>query len=65
MDKVRVLRLIVYEGDRDWVEETVAKSVHGTKIIANNKLITVTTIGEFPEIMQAAAELDFKHDNSV
>ena len=50
-DIVRVLRIIQYEGPRDWVEATVARSIHGRLLIDANKHITGNTLGEFPEVM--------------
>lgn len=51
MDIVRVLRLIEYEGPRDWVEKTLCQSLHGTKVISGNKTIRATTLGDFPSLM--------------
>lgn len=60
MDEVRVLRLIEYRGSRDWVERTVAASIHGTKEIPGFTMgypgrgggtITAVTLGDFPEIL--------------
>lgn len=30
-DRIRVLRLLEYEGPRDWVEATLARSIQGTR----------------------------------
>lgn len=49
VDIVKVYRLIEYTGPRDWVEKTIKDSIHGTKIIHNDKFIRVTTLSEFPE----------------
>jgi hypothetical protein len=51
---VRVMRIIIYEGPRNWVEDTVAKSIKGTRNINDNpiKRIHAHTINEFPEILQ-------------
>lgn len=56
-DIVRVMRVIIYEGDRDWVEDQVNNSIKGTRIFKNFKTkfggkITVQTINEFPEIIK-------------
>jgi hypothetical protein len=59
---VRVLRLIQFQGDRDWVESQLLKSIHGTVILPKGK-ITVVTIGEFPETIQA--EVDLKKQATV
>ena len=54
---VRVLRIIEYVGDREWVEHQVADSIHGTKNVSNpnkssvQRTIRAATIGEYPEIL--------------
>ena len=53
MDKVRVIRIIIYEGDRDWVERTLIGSISGTKMMDKENAIHVSTIGTFPEIMSS------------
>jgi hypothetical protein len=53
MDRVRVLRVIEYVGDRSWVEQEVARSIHGTKVIDGKYgkgEIRAATIGVYPEI---------------
>lgn len=52
MDTVRVLRIVEYIGPREWVENTVARSIHGTKIMANGARISAATIGAYPEILK-------------
>jgi hypothetical protein len=62
--RIRILRLIEYEGPRDLVEEQVRCSVHGTRygmrgkplgnLLTNAVRITATTLGNFPEIIEAA-----------
>lgn len=47
-DLIRVYRIIEYKGERDKVETTVSKSIHGTKRL-DNLSITAETLGEFPE----------------
>ena len=60
MDRVRVLRIVEYEGPRVWVEETVARSVHGRRHIGFGTdgpgYITGVTISQFPEILEQARE---------
>ncbi len=51
MEKVRVLRVIEYVGSRCVVEETVQRSIHGAKTVTKDLTIRVTTIGEFPELL--------------
>lgn len=56
-DRVRIMRLLIYEGPREWVEQQLEKSITGTKRIAikgsyeNGGRITVRTLEEFPEIV--------------
>ena len=53
MDKVRIFRILMYEGDRHWVEETIKKSIHGTKQVGEagkDRSITAATLGTFPEV---------------
>ena len=54
MDIIRVIRIIVYEGERGWVERTINNSITGSKTIdpgrSYNK-IHVATIGGFPEVL--------------
>ena len=54
MDKVRVIRIIIYEGDRDWVERTLIGSISGTRMMDKENAIHVCTIGKFPEIMSSS-----------
>lgn len=55
-DIIRVLRVIEYVGPRSWVEDTVARSIHGTKIVAKEKRISAATLGAYPEIIEKARE---------
>ena len=76
MEKVRIIRIIVYEGDRKWVEETINKSIQG-KFIVNprsgkvveyydytgeyvERSITAATIGNFPEILKEGGDTSAK-----
>lgn len=63
-DIVRVLRIIEYVGSRADVEQQVAKSIHGQRIIPiaglSTMTITAATIGEFPEIMKEVPSLPEK-----
>lgn len=55
-DIVRVLRVLEYVGPRKWVEETVARSVHGTRVVGTlGGEIRGATVGTFPEVLQSAA----------
>lgn len=54
MDRVRVLRIIEYEGPRDWVERTVARSIKEQVIQSAGSgpcVIRGATLGTYPEIM--------------
>lgn len=48
-DRVRILRLIEYIGQREDVETQVRLSLHGTKKGINGVVIHATTLGEFAE----------------
>jgi hypothetical protein len=50
-ETVRVLRIIEYVGPRNWVERVVSESIHGTKMIGDDRMIRAATIGEYPEIL--------------
>jgi len=47
---VRVLRVIEYVGEREAVEECLAKSIHGTKKLPKYE-IRAATMGLYPEIL--------------
>lgn len=47
-EPVSVIRVLEYHGPRTWVEETVRRSIHGTRIVEPNKLITGVTVSDFP-----------------
>ena len=68
MDIVRVIRIIVYEGERDWVERQIERSITGTKVPnpkhPHNK-ISVSTLGEFPEIMGELKPEEVMNDEKV
>lgn len=60
---VRVIRVIAYEGSRDWVEHTLSTGSvpsNGRKLIAGNKrnltrgvncTISSVTLNEFPQVV--------------
>jgi hypothetical protein len=53
-DKVRVLRILEYVGDREWVEECLKGSVvplNGQKQLNNGNIIKSALIDNFPEIL--------------
>lgn len=56
MDIVRVLRVIEYVGEREWVESTVANSIQGTKTVSYKGTIRAATIGSYPEILSQKNE---------
>lgn len=55
MDRVRVLRVIEYVGDREWVENTLSRSIQGTKVVDSKygkaNEIRTAIVGNFPEIL--------------
>lgn len=64
MDRIRVLRVVEYEGPREWVEVVVAEAIHGEKIVSafrgtreegkviGQLTIRAATIGCYPEILK-------------
>jgi len=64
MDTVRVLRIIEYVGDRDWVENTLEKSINGTKSFKKG-VIKSAIIDNFPNILNTNTKGCFgcKHTN--
>lgn len=61
-DTVRVLRVIEYVGPRKWIEETLAKSIHGKKDCSTYAQkqgnvpchINAMTLTVYPEILDNA-----------
>lgn len=53
-DIVRIMRIVIYEGPRDLVEEQVKYSIHGVRKDFRDSRITISahTITEFPEIIK-------------
>lgn len=56
-DVVRVLRIVEYVGERAWVEDQVARSIHGVKKLRHGEIrvatITVTTVNTSTEAVLA------------
>ena len=53
-DKVRVLRILEYVGEREWVEECLKGSIvplNGQKQVGKKGLIKSAVIDTFPEIL--------------
>jgi hypothetical protein len=57
-DIVRVVRVYEFVGQRSWVEETVARAIHGTRVVgwAPGNRITGVTLGMFPDVLDAARQ---------
>ena len=54
---VRVLRLLEYVGERDWVEHTISNNgVKGERKCGGANVIREATIGQFPEIVEVKPE---------
>lgn len=57
MDKIRVLRIIEYVGDRAWIEKTLKTGIQGTMRFKDSdhpeydNEIRTCTVGNFPEIL--------------
>lgn len=56
MDKIRVLRIYEFSGDRAAVERQIENSLHGDKTfstrLGGNITIRAATLGTFPEILE-------------
>ncbi len=53
VSRVKVIRILVYEGERSWVEECLNKSIvplEGAKFMGSN-YIKSTLIDKFPEVL--------------
>lgn len=48
-DQVRVLRILEYVGNRQWVEDVVSRSITGKKWIPGQGYIQAATLHQFPE----------------
>lgn len=60
-DIVRVLRIIEYVGPRKRVEESVARSIQGSRDCGCGLVINAATIGAYPEIMDQPLPVEEKH----
>ena len=59
MDKVRVIRVLEYEGPRDWIEATLAQNaVKGTKNLGNGCVIREAIVGDFPVVVEEEKVLE-------
>lgn len=64
-DKIRVLRITVIEGEREWVEKTVEASIQGTRVVDRSKgnKVHSVTIGAIPEILEQGEENQGEENN--
>jgi predicted phage tail protein len=65
MDKVRVLRIIEYVGDRKWVEETLQRGgipANGSKKFGESNIIKSALIDQFPEVIEVNKDSDYLDD---
>jgi hypothetical protein len=56
---VRVMRILVYEGEREWVEETLKGSLvpmDGIKYVGKKGMIKSALMDKFPEILFKSEE---------
>ena len=52
MDRVRVIRVLEYEGPRDWIEACLtARTVKGTKDCGSGCVIREAIVGDFPVVV--------------
>lgn len=53
MDRIRVIRVLEYVGERKWIEAILAqRGVKGTRVIENGGVIREAIVGDFPEIVE-------------
>jgi hypothetical protein len=58
-DRVRVLRLVEYEGPRNLVEAQILNSIHGTRMTCQGRVrITAVTLDQFPEVLEKARTIE-------
>lgn len=62
MDRVRVIRVLEYEGPREWVEQTLSKNViKGTCTFNNGScFIREAILGDFPAVVEEEKESVYK-----
>jgi hypothetical protein len=46
---MKVLRLLVYEGPEEWVQDTLNRSIQGKREMGQDKSITAISIGTLPD----------------
>lgn len=57
MDRVRVIRVLEYEGPRDWIETCLAvRGVKGTKDCGEGRIIREAIVGDFPVVVEQIKE---------
>uniref|UniRef100_A0A6H1ZFX8 Uncharacterized protein n=1 Tax=viral metagenome TaxID=1070528 RepID=A0A6H1ZFX8_9ZZZZ len=49
---MKVIRLIIYDGDSDWVLKTISDSIQGTRTISTGGSITAITLGTLPDSLE-------------
>lgn len=57
-DRVRVLRMVEFVGPRSWVEEQVARSIKGTRIVHPGCEIRTAIVGDYPEVLKQAPKVE-------
>jgi hypothetical protein len=65
-DRVRVIRILVYEGGRAWVEQALSRAMvppQGEKYFGRN-VIQSAVLGTFPEILERSEQNASEHGNS-
>lgn len=62
-DRVRVRRLITYEGRREWVEETLMRAVT-TMVVGQHASIVGVTLDPFPVVLSPLPDVQTAGDNA-
>ena len=66
MDRVRVIRVLEYEGPRDWVEACLtARTVKGTKDCGSGCVIREAIVGDFPAVVEETREVEKLTDKEM
>ncbi len=52
MEIVRVLKIVEYTGPREWVEQTITKSLPKETHFGNFQTIRTAVLGIYPEILE-------------
>ena len=49
---MRIIKLLVYEGEVEWIKQTLARSINGRKDVGSDRSITSILLGTFPDDLE-------------